>query len=96
MSVKQKIKIQSITRFYVLLLLKSKNIITGYQILKSLERDLGTIASPTSIYDFLSDLKTEGYIKDIPKADKERAKGFRLTPSGEGFIDRIFSEKVSP
>ena len=91
MSAKQKIKIQSITRFYILLLLKPKSIITGYQILKRLEKDLGTIASPTSIYDFLNDLKKEGYIKDLPKSEKERAKGFKLTPSGEDFIDRIFS-----
>ena len=57
------IKVQSITRFYILLLLKSKNIITGYRILKSLEKDLGTTASPTSVYDFLKDLKSNNYME---------------------------------
>jgi DNA-binding PadR family transcriptional regulator len=87
----QEIKIQSLTRFYILLLLKSKNVVTGYQILKRLERDLGTTASPTSIYDFIKDLKSNGYIEDLDKLDSERSKGFKLTPSGIAFVDRIFS-----
>ncbi len=87
----QEIKVQSITRFYILLLLKSKNVITGYQILKLLEKDLGTTASPTSIYDFLKDLKSKDYIEDLQKSDKERSKGFKLTSSGKKFVDRIFS-----
>ncbi len=91
MSDKQEIKIQSITRFYILLLLKSKNVVTGYQILKSLEKDLGTTASPTSIYDFIKDLKSNGYIEDLEKSDSERSKGFRLTTSGKEFVSRIFS-----
>ena len=87
----QDIKVQSITRFYILLLLKSKNKLTGYQILKSLDKDLGTTASPTSIYDFIKDLKSKGYIQDLEKSDSERSKGFRLTTSGEEFVGRIFS-----
>ncbi|MFX1427805.1 MAG: PadR family transcriptional regulator [Promethearchaeota archaeon] len=85
------IKIQSITRFYILLLLKSKNEITGYQILKSLEKDLGTTASPTSIYDFLKDLKSKEYIEALEKSESERSRGFKLTSSGMKFVDRIFT-----
>ena len=91
MSEKSEIKIQSLTRFYILLLLKSKSTITGYQILKRLEKDLGTTASPTSIYDFLKDLKSKKYIEDLEKSKSERSKGFKLTSSGENFINRIFS-----
>ncbi|MFX0188014.1 MAG: PadR family transcriptional regulator [Candidatus Hodarchaeota archaeon] len=91
MSKKHKIKVQSITRFYILLLLKSKNSITGYQIIKLLEKDLGTTASPTGIYDFLNDLKSEGYIEDVLSPNSKRSKGFQLTTSGSEFIDRIFS-----
>jgi len=90
MSENKEIRIQSLTRFYILLLLKSNNIITGYQIIKRLEKDLGTIASPTGIYDFVKDLKSKGYIKDIQKGESKRAKGFKLTSDGEKFIDRIF------
>jgi DNA-binding PadR family transcriptional regulator len=86
-----KIKIQSITRFYILILLKSKNSITGYQIIKSLEKDLGTTASPTSVYDFLKDLKANGYIKDLEKSELERSRGFKLTKSGKDFVHRIFT-----
>ena len=91
MSEKSEIKIQSLSRFYILLLLKSKNIITGYQILKRLERDLGTTASPTSVYDFLNDLKSKNYVENLEKSKFERSKGVKLTSSGEEFINRIFS-----
>ncbi|MHA2186322.1 MAG: PadR family transcriptional regulator, partial [Promethearchaeota archaeon] len=91
MSGNQEIKIQSITRFYILLLLKSRKIITGYQILKALDKNLGTTASPTSVYDFLKDLKSKGYVKDATKSVGERAKGFELLPEGEKFVDRIFT-----
>ncbi|MFW9873254.1 MAG: helix-turn-helix transcriptional regulator [Candidatus Thorarchaeota archaeon] len=90
MSDNQEIRIQSLTRFYTLLLLKSKKVITGYHILKRLEKDLGTTASPTSIYDFLKDLKSKGYIEDLEKLESERSKGFKLTSSGKKFVDRIF------
>jgi DNA-binding PadR family transcriptional regulator len=91
MKANQDIKVQSITRFYILLLLKSKNRLTGYQLLKSLDKDLGTTASPTSVYDFIKDLKSNGYVEDLEKSDSERSKGFKLTTSGEQFVDRIFS-----
>ncbi|MFW9880796.1 MAG: hypothetical protein ACFFG0_47650, partial [Candidatus Thorarchaeota archaeon] len=62
-----------------------------YSILKRLEKDLGTIASPTYVYDFLKKLKDEGYIEDVPTPKSKRSKGFKLTPSGISFTDRIFS-----
>jgi len=73
------------------MLLKSEKVITGYYILKRLEKDLGTTASPTYVYDFLKKLKLEGYIEDIPTPKSKRAKGFKLTPKGFEFADRIFS-----
>lgn len=85
------VKVQSMTRFYILFLLKSRIKLTGYQILKRLEKDIGTIASPTSVYDFLKDLKTNGYIEDIKKTKSERSKGFKLTQSGKEFADSIFA-----
>ena len=90
MNEKSEIKVQSLTRFYILLLLKSKNTITGYQIINQLKEDLGTIASPTSIYDFLKNLKSKGYIKDLRKTKSGRTQGFKLTSDGDKFIDKIF------
>jgi len=96
MNEKSEIKVQSLTRFYILLLLKSKNIkskntITGYQIINRLKEDLGTTASPTSIYDFLKNLKSKGYIKYLRKTESGRSRGFKLTSEGDKFIDKIFS-----
>ena len=85
------IKIQSLSRFFILMLLKSENSITGYSILKRLDKDLHTTASPTYVYDFLKQLKEEGYIEEVPTPKSKRSKGFRLTNSGVAFIDRIFS-----
>jgi DNA-binding PadR family transcriptional regulator len=84
------IKIQNLTKFYTLVLLKSKESVTGYYVLKRLEEDLGKTASPTYVYDFLKKLKKEGYIEDVPTPKSKRAKGYRLTKKGEKFIERIF------
>ncbi|MFW9971353.1 MAG: helix-turn-helix transcriptional regulator [Candidatus Odinarchaeota archaeon] len=83
-------KIQNLTKLYTLTLLKSKKSVTGYYIIKRLESDLGKIASPTYIYDFLNKLQSEGYIKPTPNPKSKKSKGFQLTPSGKDFIDKIF------
>ena len=87
---KEDLKIQSLTKLYTLVLLKSKKEVTGYYILKQLDSDLGKTASPTYIYDFLKLLKSEGYIEDITNIKSKRKKGYRITPSGIEFVDRIF------
>ncbi|MHA2430330.1 MAG: PadR family transcriptional regulator [Promethearchaeota archaeon] len=84
------IKVQSLSRFFILMLLKSEKSITGYSILKRLDKDLRTTASPTYVYDFLKKLKKEGYIEDIPTPKSKKSKGYKLTPSGIAFTDRIF------
>jgi DNA-binding PadR family transcriptional regulator len=94
------LKIQNITKLYTLVLLKStekeiiqeeKHNITGYYILKKLKDDLGKTSSPTYVYEFLKDLKEKGYIEELATGESKRSKGFKLTPSGAAFIDRIFS-----
>lgn len=87
---KEDIKIQTLTKLYTLVLLKSKKEFTGYYILKQLDSDLGKTASPTYIYDFLKILKSEGYLKDITNLKSKRKQGYRITPSGIKFVDRIF------
>ena len=84
------IKIQNLTKFYTLVLLKSKESVTGYYVLKRLEEDLGKTASPTYVYDFLKKLKKEGYIEEITTPKSKRSKGFKLTKKGGKFINRIF------
>ncbi|MFX0008745.1 MAG: PadR family transcriptional regulator [Candidatus Hermodarchaeota archaeon] len=85
------IKIQNLTRFYTLVLLKSKKSVTGYYIIKKLGSDLGKTASPTYIYDFLNKLQSEGYIKPVPTPKSKKSKGFQLTPAGIEFIDSILN-----
>jgi DNA-binding PadR family transcriptional regulator len=85
------IKIQNLTKLYCLVLLKSKESISGYYILKKLKSDLGKTASPTDIYDFLKKLKAEGYLDEIYHPKSKRSKGFKLTPSGGAFVERILS-----
>ena len=86
------LKIQNLTKFYMLVLLKSNVSVTGYFILKRLEKDLGKTASPTYVYDFLKSLKSQGYVEDVSNSKtSKRSKGYQLTSQGHEFIDRIFS-----
>ncbi|MEJ2251171.1 MAG: PadR family transcriptional regulator [Candidatus Lokiarchaeota archaeon] len=91
MAKKKEIEVKNLTKFFTLALLRSKNSVTGYSILKRLKSDMGRTASPTYVYDFLNSLKEEGYIEDVPTPDSKRAKGFRLTEKGIKFTDRMFS-----
>ncbi|MFX1456412.1 MAG: helix-turn-helix transcriptional regulator [Promethearchaeota archaeon] len=85
------LKVQNLTKLYTLVILKSKESVTGYYILNRLKKDLDKTASPTYVYDFLKTLKGEGYIKEIATKQSKRSKGYKLTPSGADFTDRIFS-----
>ncbi len=85
------LKVQNLTKLYALVMLKSKEAVTGYYILDRLKKDLGKTASPTYVYDFLKKLKAEGYIEEIVTEESKRSKGYKLTLSGNSFIDRIFS-----
>jgi len=91
MSDNKELKVQNLTKLYILVMLKSKETVTGYYILEKLKQDLNKKASPTYVYDFLKKLKVEGYIEDIAKGKSKRSKGYKLTPPGSAFIDRIFS-----
>jgi len=91
MDEKSDLKVQNLTKLYALVMLKSKEAVTGYYILNKLKKDLGKTSSPTYVYDFLKKLKDEGYIEEIPTEESKRSKGYKLTPSGAEFTDKIFS-----
>ncbi len=91
MSNDHEIKVQSLTKLYILVLLKANKSISGYSILKRLDKDLGKTASPTHVYDFLKKLKAEGFIEDVENPKSKRSKGFQITNNGEKFTDRIFA-----
>jgi DNA-binding PadR family transcriptional regulator len=86
----EEIEVKNLTKFFTLSLLRVRDGVTGYYILKRLKNDLGRTASPTYVYEFLDDLKSKGYIEDIETPKSKRSKGFRLTENGEKFIDKIF------
>ncbi len=90
MSENHDIKVQNLTRFYTLVLIKSKQPITGYYILKRLKEDLGKTSSPTYVYDFLKSLKKEGYLEDVKDSNSKRSQGIRFTEAGEAFTEQIF------
>jgi DNA-binding PadR family transcriptional regulator len=87
----EEIKVQNLTRFYALVLLKSKTPVSGYYILKRLKEDLGKTSSPTYVYKFLKDLRDEGYLVEVKVADSKRSQGYKLTDAGETFTENIFS-----
>ena len=87
----EEIKVANLTRFYTLVLIKSKSPITGYYILQRLKEDLGKTSSPTYVYDFLKSLKKEGYLEDAQTSKSKRSQGYKLTTAGEIFTENIFS-----
>jgi DNA-binding PadR family transcriptional regulator len=90
MTQENEIKIQNFTRFYALVLLKSKKSITGYYILKKLKSDLKKNASPTYVYDFLKALKKRGYIEETKSLNTKKSAGYQLTSDGKVFTEKIF------
>ncbi len=85
------IRVQNLTRFYALVLLKSKKPVSGYYILKRLKEDLGKTSSPTYVYKFLKDLRDEGYLEEVKVPTSKRSQGYKLTDAGELFTENIFS-----
>lgn len=90
MSQESEIKIQNFTRFYALVLLKSKESITGYYILKKLKSDLKKNASPTYVYDFLKSLKKRGFIEETKSLKSKKSAGYHLTFEGKIFVENVF------
>ncbi len=86
----EEIKVQNLTRLYALVLLKSKQPVSGYYILKRLKEDLGKTSSPTYVYNFLKDLRNEGYLVKVKVADSKRSQGYSLTTEGDIFTENIF------
>lgn len=87
----EEIEVTNLTKFYTLSLLRVKENVTGYYVLKRLKEDLGRSASTTYVYDFLDDLKSKDYIKDVETRKSKRSKGFRLTQKGHTFVNKIFN-----
>ena len=85
----EEMEIRNLTKLYTLAIFKSKNMVTGYYILKKLSKDLGKTASPTYIYNFLKNLESEGYIEKDSNLKSKKEKGYHLTPNGNKFIDKI-------
>ncbi|MBN1213805.1 MAG: PadR family transcriptional regulator [Candidatus Lokiarchaeota archaeon] len=84
------IKVQNLTKLYILVLLNLNKHVTGYYIIKKLSEDLNKTVSPTYIYDFLKKLKAKEYIEDVPAQKSKRKKGYKLTPTGKEFTEKIF------
>ncbi|MHA2295373.1 MAG: helix-turn-helix transcriptional regulator [Candidatus Hodarchaeales archaeon] len=89
---KKDIQIQSFTKLYTLLLLKSRESITedltGYRIMKKIESDLGTTTSPNYIYNFLKELREQDYLEEMV-GKKPKSKKYKLTPEGMKFVEKI-------
>jgi DNA-binding PadR family transcriptional regulator len=84
------VKVQNLTRLYALVLIKSKQPVSGYYILKRLKEDLGKTSSPTYVYKFLKALKNEGLIEQVRDSKLKRSKGYKLTIAGDLFTENIF------
>ncbi len=91
MNENEDIKIRNLTKLYTLVLLKANKVISGYSILKRLDKDLGKTSSPTYIYDFLNDLEAKSYIENVKSLKSNKSKGYSLTTLGNDFVEKILT-----
>ena len=84
------IKVKNLTKLYILALLKLDNAVSGYFIIKKLNRDLGKTVSPTYVYNFLKKLKACGFTEEVFQSLSKKRKGYILTSSGLELVNRVF------
>jgi len=89
---REDIKINTIIKFYTLLLLLEgpKH---GYEILKRLEEKLDTSVGPSQVYPFLRQLRSAGYISVSAMGQREK-KVYSLTKEGEEFVRNLLEKSL--
>lgn len=80
-------KIKNVAKLFAVLLL-SQGDQCGYDMIKGIERRLGSKASPGQIYPFLKQLKKYGYIDSKGKGERDK-QVYHLTPAGKKFVGRL-------
>ena len=83
------IKIASLSKFFVVLLLEDKPI-SGYDIMKELEQKIGVPPSPGQVYPFLKELKDHKYVKLSSSGPRDK-QVYLLTDEGKKFAERLSS-----
>jgi DNA-binding PadR family transcriptional regulator len=82
--------INSFSHFYILTLLYSGPI-HGYQIINQYKRHIKKPLSPSTVYTFLQELETKGYLTHTTTLIKEKnRKIYHLTPVGQAYCNNIF------
>lgn len=81
------VKIGSLVKFYIVLLLKEgpKH---GYDLMKELEKKLGSNISASQVYPFLNTLKKNKLVRVEETGSRDR-KTYKLTSKGEKFVEKI-------
>ncbi len=80
-------KVESLTKFFIVLLLKEKPE-HGYNIIKSIERRLGKKISSSQVYPFLKELENKEYIAMKNKGSRDK-EVYELTNTGKKFVESL-------
>lgn len=80
-------KVESLTKFFIVLLLKEKPE-HGYNIIKNIERRIGKKISSSQVYPFLKELENKEYIVLKNKGGRDR-ETYELTKSGKKFVESL-------
>lgn len=84
------IEIKNIVKLFAVLLLSEKDL-SGYEIMREVEKKSGKKASPGQIYPFLKQLKSYRYVDTEGRGARDR-QIYHLTPEGYKFVARLSSK----
>ncbi len=84
---------RGLLRIVILRMLREKGELTGYDIIKEIEKKTGHWRpSPGTVYPLLRDLESRGV---VARRDEGRRKVYYLTPSGRELAERLEEARVS-
>jgi len=80
----RELKVDTVLKLNIIISLKKENT-HGYDIMKSLEENLGRKISASLIYPFLKQMKSRKY---VTVKQEGREKKYSLTPNGKSFVNK--------
>ncbi len=84
------IKIESLTKFTIMLLLENGPV-HGYEIIKYVSSRTGKRLSPSQVYPFLRQLEARGYVSRDSSGTRQRT-DYKLTANGKDFVSGLNSK----
>lgn len=84
-------EIQSLLKLQVLMAIEKDGPVCGYALMSLVERRTGKSVSPSQVYPFLSELKSNGLVRASERGERDK-RTYSLTPEGRALVSRLASK----